>query len=276
MDPHGDFKTPSVDHPEASDSIEAIRNPPKQQSDPSDPDPEIGLLTFRILLGIPAGDATDSLPNPLTNGTSAPKATIVRPGRYAWLFGPKSKPKVSDAEAYAEYDSSVYVSVCNEENKMSTYYHLFDFLVYASLIFQLIISAVLVLLGALNGNYHIPVAVLGSVNGVITGVLSLMRGQGLPKRFVSYRNALRKVREEIEFGERQMRTPGGKVRMKMSAATALQKAWEQAQADFEANRPDTWQTGSPVLPTIVPVQGTDGLWVMQPRIDPNTKFAATR
>ena len=246
-------------------------------------DPPIGLRSFRVLLGIPVGAATDSaatpfekpgssgaiLPAPVTSSAGDPAsppvpltrsstwdaaenvATIIKPTRYEWLWARYKFHRDP------EYDSSMFIELCNEENKASVYYHLYDTLIYVSLFFQLVISAVLILLGALKGDHHISISVLGSINGVITGVLSLVRGQGLPERFINYKYQLRQVRENIEYTERELRT--GKIEVKYSQANAMFIAYDKCLTDYQNNRPDVWTTvGSMKTPGTVKVQPSSG------------------
>ncbi|KAH3309126.1 hypothetical protein KXW17_008447, partial [Aspergillus fumigatus] len=53
----------------------------------------------------------------------------------------------------------------------------------------------------LVGDHHIVVAVLGALTAIITGVLSLIKGQGQPMRLINYAHSLKEVRDDIEFCE---------------------------------------------------------------------------
>ncbi|EXJ71753.1 uncharacterized protein A1O5_05563, partial [Cladophialophora psammophila CBS 110553] len=64
------------------------------------------------------------------------------------------------------------------------------------------LSAVFVALDAAGDEHHTPVAVLRAVNGLITAVLSITKGQGLPAGFYQHASGLRKVIMEIERLER--------------------------------------------------------------------------
>lgn len=73
-------------------------------------------------------------------------------------------------------------------------YRAFAIAVYVFLVLQLMISAVFIILGALEHvDTHIVIAILGAVSTVIAGALALMQGQGLPQRLRKTRDGLRDV-----------------------------------------------------------------------------------
>ncbi|KAH2062179.1 hypothetical protein KXW61_003553 [Aspergillus fumigatus] len=45
----------------------------------------------------------------------------------------------------------------------------------------------------LVGDHYIVVAVLGALTAIITGVLSLIKGQGQPMRLINYAHSLKEV-----------------------------------------------------------------------------------
>ncbi|KAJ9654003.1 hypothetical protein H2201_009061 [Coniosporium apollinis] len=140
-----------------------------------------------------------------------------------------------------EHNIGVYQNIRFEEVTSQRRYFLYNFIVYGGLVSQLVISAVLILLGANASNHHIAIAVLGSANGVITGILSLIRGQGLPNRLMQYANGLRKIREQIEWMEKEVRAKRREV--SYQEAVELRNLYEQTRADAQRNHPDTWTSG---------------------------------
>jgi hypothetical protein len=118
------------------------------------------------------------------------------------------------------------------------------------MIIQLCISSALVILGALRQDFHIPIALLGAINGILTGILSLIRGQGLPNRLLQYADQLRRVREDVEWTERILRTNAAVVLYK--DAIALRDSYEQCRDDAVKNHPDSWTSG------LSPSVGTKG------------------
>lgn len=74
-------------------------------------------------------------------------------------------------------------------------------IIEASFLSQIVVAATLTALGAADAS-HIAITVLGSVNTVIAGVQTYLKGQGLPNRLRQYEFGLRKLREYIEDRER--------------------------------------------------------------------------
>jgi hypothetical protein len=97
-------------------------------------------------------------------------------------------------------------------------------------------------MGAVPSSNHISIVLLGAANGVVTGVLSLIKGQGLPARLIKYLDTLRKVRDDIDFTERQLRAKMTTITFR--DAFKLRSDYEKARQDEMANQPDVWQSGS--------------------------------
>jgi hypothetical protein len=135
-------------------------------------------------------------------------------------------------------DTSIYCTILREEHTSQQIYIAYDWAVYGAMFAQLVISAVLIILGALNNNFHITIAVLGAVNGIITGVLSLIKGQGYPVRLVEYMNNLRKVRENIDFMERELMVHARTVTLRQ--VMQLRSDYEAVRDDELKNNPNVW------------------------------------
>jgi len=147
---------------------------------------------------------------------------------------------------HPEAATSTYFAILREENRTWRSYYFYDSFVYTALIVQLMISSVLIVLGALRGPYHIQIVALSAVSGVVCGILSLIKGQGLPIRQLQYAEQLRRVREDIEWSERLLRT--GYEVVTYSDAIKLRQAYEVCRNDSVANHPDSWQGG--FLPSV--------------------------
>lgn len=225
------------------------------------PNSPVDLLIFRALLGKPSGND----PLPLSNIRQAAEAldegrtpTSVKTfsrtstGKSSITAQSKKKKKSRGSRFLpwflhrghddSDYDTSVYYNLMRQETKTKHLYTLYDGLTYVCLIAQLIISAALIILGAVNGDYHIPVAILGAVTGLITGILSLIRGQGLPQRLMRYADGLRQVREHIEFTEREL--IAGVRTVTYGECVKLQIEYENVREDAMKNHPDTWTSWS--------------------------------
>jgi hypothetical protein len=120
-------------------------------------------------------------------------------------------------------------------------YLLYDFLIYSCLLLQIVISAVLIIIGAHAGDHHLVVSILGAATGIIVGVMSLIKSQGFPTRLVQYRDALRRVREDIEFTERELRA--GRRIVTYGEIVTFKKAYESVREDEVKNSPDVWNAG---------------------------------
>ena len=137
-----------------------------------------------------------------------------------------------------ENNIGIYENIVYEERRTLRSSRAYDFLVYGGLITQLVVSAMLILLAATPSDHHISLAVLGALNGVITGVLSLIRGQGLPNRLLEYADGLRETRERVEWLERELEA--GKREVRYAEVIGLKEMYERIRTDEQKNRPDTW------------------------------------
>ena len=95
----------------------------------------------------------------------------------------------------------IYSRVVAEERKTQVQYYIMATIIEASFLSQIIVAATLTALGAADAS-HIAITVLGSVNTVIAGIQTYLKGQGMPNRLRQYEFGLRKLREHIEDRER--------------------------------------------------------------------------
>ncbi len=109
---------------------------------------------------------------------------------------------------------------------------------------QLAIASILVILGATAGDHHVAVAVLGAVTGVVTGALGLVKGQGQPMRLQAYANALRGVREDVEYARRELLPDGATI--ELYRVQELKDRYDRARQDEVDNSPDVWMASSAV------------------------------
>jgi len=117
-------------------------------------------------------------------------------------------------------------------------FKMFDIATYALLSLQVLLSAIFIILGALNNaDTHLAIAILGAVAAVVAGVLALMKGQGLPNRLRQERDGLRNVifeAEELFWDFKSGRTILFRDIVKIREA--YMKILEQARR----NHPDVW------------------------------------
>jgi hypothetical protein len=218
---------------------------------------KLTLEMFRALVGIPHDSQEATLPRPgnhdqlgATQDTSRQNRTAdVRnlppirtatiqplPSRLPWFL--RFLRLLQRHPLSEKYTTSLYYTLVREEESQWKLYYLYDILVYSCLVLQLMIASVLIILGALAGDHHLAVAILGAVTGIITGILSLIKGQGLPNRLLQYANSLRQVKERIEFMERELRANVREVTFQ--EVQNLWVAYETARDEEVTNRPDTW------------------------------------
>ncbi|KAF4470700.1 C6 transcription factor [Fusarium albosuccineum] len=121
------------------------------------------LLIFRSLTGI------DTVPALLTNGHSV-----------------RSAPNVG-----------IYTRVVRNERKATVRHTAFRFLVSTCLGVQIVVAATLTAIGAANGS-HKAVTAFGAINTIIAGLLTYLKGSGLPTKLRNKKDEWKKVREYIE------------------------------------------------------------------------------
>src|SRR5450755_2775462 len=90
-------------------------------------------------------------------------------------------------------DRGVYVECIREIHKVTWYYWACASLLNICLLVQIAIGAVLTALGASQAP-HLAITILGAANTVMAGVLTYLKGQGLPYRLLVYLNELKRIR----------------------------------------------------------------------------------
>lgn len=113
------------------------------------------------------------------------------------LIGMKAPDKKKDGHHQLPKDLAtshgLYGAIRSRMRYVQWKYRIFDIATYVFLAMQLLLSAVFIVLGSIRANAHIAIAVLGAVSAVIGGVMSLMKGQGLPNRLRQARDDLKNV-----------------------------------------------------------------------------------
>ncbi|KAL9035226.1 MAG: hypothetical protein Q9214_006684 [Letrouitia sp. 1 TL-2023] len=100
-------------------------------------------------------------------------------------------------------NEGIYKRTVNEEAKVSFQYRVSTYAVNVGGMLQIVVGAALTALGAASGP-SAAVTILGAVNTVIAGMLTYLKGQGLPNRLEQYLHLLRTLREHIEEREREL------------------------------------------------------------------------
>ena len=114
--------------------------------------------------------------------------------------------RLNPALARPAPNEGIYKRTCDEEDKVKFQYILSNYVVNISMMLQIILGAALTALGAANGPKS-AVTVLGAANTIMAGMLTYLKGQGLPSRLEQYLHLLRTLREHIEERERELLEP---------------------------------------------------------------------
>ncbi|KAL4936240.1 hypothetical protein BDV06DRAFT_96580 [Aspergillus oleicola] len=127
------------------------------------------LLVFRALTGI----------------ESAPALTVSH-------HSPRTAPNVG-----------IYTRVVRAETKAASRYRFHATLINTCLAIQIVVAATLTALGAARGP-HNAITAFGAINTIVAGILTYLKGSGLPDRLKHYQNEWRNIREYIEQREREL------------------------------------------------------------------------
>jgi hypothetical protein len=120
------------------------------------------------------------------------------------LTGIDSVPALTEAGHLARSAPNVgiYTRVIDNETKAQRAYKIFNFLINTCLGIQVVVAAAVTALGAASGP-HSAVTAFGAINTIMAGVLTYLRGSGLPDRLKHYQNQWKSLREYIEQRERE-------------------------------------------------------------------------
>ncbi|TVY93883.1 hypothetical protein LAWI1_G000429 [Lachnellula willkommii] len=128
----------------------------------------------------------------------------------------------------------IYARVVHNELTAKTGYKRMSVLINSCLGLQIIVAASLVALGASN---HGAVTAFGAVNTVIAGILTFLKGSGLPNRLKYYQNEWKKIREYIEQRERDFSRPDCEL-SPYSVVATVETMYQEVKLDTEANTPE--------------------------------------
>jgi hypothetical protein len=87
----------------------------------------------------------------------------------------------------------IHTRVVNNETKSARAYRIFSWMINICLGIQIVVAAAVTALGAASGP-HSAVTAFGAINTVMAGILTYLRGSGLPDRLKAYQN----VKSEME------------------------------------------------------------------------------
>lgn len=130
----------------------------------------------------------------------------------------------------------IYTRVVANEAKSKKGHKYYSWLINGCLGVQVIVAASLTALGAAGAN-HSAITAFGALNTVIAGVLTFLKGSGLPNRLKYYHSEWKKIREFIEQRERDLSRPGCDLDV-FGVIGIIEKMYEEVKNDLEASTPD--------------------------------------
>ncbi|KAF7558099.1 hypothetical protein G7Z17_g23 [Cylindrodendrum hubeiense] len=96
----------------------------------------------------------------------------------------------------------IYTRIINSEKKAAFNYKVFHLLINTCLGVQVVFGAILTALGASNGSGK-AVTAFGAISTIMAGILTYLKGSGLPNRLKYDEDEWKKIREHIEQRERE-------------------------------------------------------------------------
>lgn len=130
----------------------------------------------------------------------------------------------------------IYTRVVANEAKAKKGHKFYSWLINGCLGVQVIVAAALTALGA-AGASHSAITAFGAINTVIAGVLTFLKGSGLPNRLKYYHTEWKQIREFIEQRERDLSRPGCDLDV-YGVIGMIEKMYEDVKKDLEASTPD--------------------------------------
>lgn len=130
----------------------------------------------------------------------------------------------------------IYARVVHNEQTAKIGFKYFSWLINGCLGLQIVVAATLTALGAAGGSRG-AVTVFGAVNTVFAGILTFLKGSGLPNRFKYYQTEWKRVREFIEQRERDFSRPNCDLDV-YSVAGIVESMYDEVKMDLEASQPD--------------------------------------
>lgn len=161
----------------------------------------------------------------------------------------------------------IYNRIVHREQAAKRGYKFASILINSCLGIQVIVAAALTAMGAANSS-HVSITAFGAINTVIAGILTYLKGSGLPSRIRYYENEWKKVREYIEQRERDFSRPNCTLDV-YEVVGVVEAMYEEVKADIQTNRPDNYvsvgeirnratTTTYPQIPKLSNLTGTMG------------------
>lgn len=143
-----------------------------------------------------------------------------------------------DFKGRAAPNLGIYHRICHREQEAKRGYKFSALLINGCLGLQIVVAAALTAMGAANSS-HVGVTAFGAINTVIAGILTYLKGSGLPNRLRYYENEWKKIREYIEQRERDFSRPDCALDVH-DVVRAVEIMYEEVRADIQTNTPDSY------------------------------------
>ncbi|KAL1961981.1 hypothetical protein VTN77DRAFT_716 [Rasamsonia byssochlamydoides] len=127
----------------------------------------------------------------------------------------------------------IYTRVVQAEKTAALRYRAFSILINTCLSVQIVVAAALTAIGAAQGP-HSVVTAFGAINTIMAGILTYLRGSGLPDREKNVEKAWGQVREYIEQREREFCLEGCELSVE-EEILAVERMYEDVRQQMEAS-----------------------------------------
>ncbi|KAJ5114405.1 hypothetical protein NUU61_000164 [Penicillium alfredii] len=142
----------------------------------------------------------------------------------------------------------IYTRVVSNETKAARAFRTFNFLINTCLGVQIVVAAAVTAVGAASGP-HSAVTTFGAINTIMAGILTYLRGSGLPDRLKHYQNQWKNVREYIEQREREFCLVGCDLDVQ-EEVFIVESMYQNVKSEMEATKSSEHKTQTPEDPRI--------------------------
>ncbi|KAF4782084.1 C6 transcription factor [Colletotrichum scovillei] len=185
-------------------------------------------------------DASPSSPHDEANASADPNPSTLLLFRRAVGINTHLQPADDcDLEAGRTSALGIYASTIAAHRRFRTLRILATVLIYSCHATQIVVGGVLTCLGPKAGVHRTSITVLGGVNTVVAGVLTWMKGQGMPDKLKNKEIDFRKLQNWIEETEALMvlGTVGGTREEVGGLVEAAYRRWNAANERGEDGGP---------------------------------------
>ncbi|KAI1841030.1 hypothetical protein JX266_012749 [Neoarthrinium moseri] len=132
----------------------------------------------------------------------------------------------------------IYARVVYAEQKAKDSFKIFSLLINCCYFLQIVVAAALTAMGAANADNK-AITAFGAINTIMAGLLTFLKGSGLPARYKYYGNEWKKIREFIEAKEREFAREDCVLNV-YEVVDTIQQMYENVKQEIEINTPDSY------------------------------------